>query len=359
MNKPDMIHYENSTMNSSDKSPNNTTSAQCDDSTKGCTLNIADMHCYDDLKDLCIKNVPFWSTVSRSDIAVEKIAAAYTNDAYKVSLRANYDTPGNITEVMIKKISPYKSILFDIDDHTLIAELLGNQELGPKIVGKFQGGVIQKWIKGAPVTFETIHNISTLASLARFLGRFHRIGTEIAPKHLDRTPMILRLLDRWSKKALDTANKHNLDLDVEGIINGISVYKRALNKHLKNSHTFTNSVVFCHNDPGYRNVIDTGHGKCFIDFEYSGFNYVGCEISRFFYEASMYFTTGVPPYLIFEDPLDIDYTHRSLFVSVYLSEVLGKNVLPSDKTIIDEFLTSLQIHSLGVYLYCALWRVTM
>eukprot|EP00375_Theileria_parva_P003384 XP_766066.1 choline kinase [Theileria parva strain Muguga] len=118
-------------------------------------------------------------------------------------------------------------------------------------------------------------------------------------------------------------------------------------------------VVFCHNDMHIKNFIATYDGLTLIDFDYSSFNYVGADIGYFFVESNFDYDVDEYPFFRIDRSLELSYELKTMFASVYLSESLGCNVLPSRKDIIDPFLESVELFSIGTLIFWAYWGILM
>ncbi|EKX74414.1 choline/ethanolamine kinase, putative [Theileria equi strain WA] len=308
-----------------------------------------------ELKDLCIKNMAFGNKLTPNDIHITRLGHAMTNHVYKVKIaRCDPSMPLNL---ILKISTPYTSTIYDKGLQDEVSEVLGSARCGPRILSNFSCGMIQEYIDGHPLDFDLCLNISTLTSIASEVGKFHRRATAAAPSHWNRTPILWRKIDGWIPIARRMVSDNSLDIDIEGIAECCNSFRKILDNHIKLSNSPSNTILFCHNDLCGKNIIRTAHGIRLIDFDYSGFNYAGSDIAKFFSEISTRYH-GVYPYVSIYDSLDVDHEIKVMFISIYLSEVLGKNVPPSDK-LVEEFITSLQIHILGITLFWCLWGITM
>ncbi|XP_954225.1 choline kinase, putative [Theileria annulata] len=118
-------------------------------------------------------------------------------------------------------------------------------------------------------------------------------------------------------------------------------------------------IVFCHNDMHIKNFIATYDGLTLIDFDYSSFNYVGADIGYFFIESNFDYDCDEYPFFKLDRSLELSYELKTMFASVYLSESLGFNVLPNHLNIIDPFLETIELFSIGTLIFWAYWGIIM
>ncbi|EAN32940.1 Choline/ethanolamine kinase family protein [Theileria parva strain Muguga] len=311
---------------------------------------------HSNLKNLCIQHVPFWNNLKHESITVKIMIDGITNQVYRLSLTIPDNTYA-IKSVCVKKTSTYNSLVFDNDLQYNVAKLLGDNNFGPKIIGRFGDFTIQEWVEGDTLTNDSLQNLSVLTGIASSLAKFHKRVTELVPKEWDRTPMFLTKISVWSQHVERIIKKHNLDFDYTELKHNYELFKRILSNHLNTSNSISNSVLFCHNDLFFSNILDINQGIYLIDFGFAGFNYVGWEIASFFKKMYLIYDDVRHTYSSCPSPCLSDEM-KTFFVSVYLSELLGKNVSPSDDAV-GEFLRSLEIHILGTRLFWTYWGIIM
>ncbi|XP_952059.1 choline/ethanolamine kinase, putative [Theileria annulata] len=326
--------------------------------TKFDSLTFKYDHSHSNLKSLCIRHVPFWNNVNPEFIEIKKMNNGVTNRVYQATLVDGDKDRYPIKSVCIKKSSTYNSLVIDDDLQYRIAKLLGDNNFGPRIIGRFGDFTIQEWVEGNTMGIDSLQNLSVLTGIASSLAKFHKKVTELVPKEWDRTPMFLTKIATWSPHVERIIKKYNLDFDYNELVQNYEMFKKILNNHLNTSNSITNSILFCHNDLYPSNILHTNQGIYFIDFDFSGFNYVGWEISHLFFKLCIVYNHHTPPYFNFDDSLALSQEMKTIFISVYLSQLLGKNVLPSDD-LVNDFLQSVEIHTLGVNLFWTYWGIVM
>ncbi|UKJ90568.1 choline kinase [Theileria orientalis] len=411
------------------------------------------------IKDICIKNVPFWNHVNYDDIEIKISPNSVSNFVFLVKLICPNNAIYPNRTVILKKRTSYSNVIYDRELQCDVAEILGENGLGPRVIGRFSDFTIQEYVEGTVMTTASYKNLSVITGLASSLAKFHKKGTEISPAEWDRTPLVFRQINKWSQhaeriikknnldfdfnelqssfemyktllenhiktsnsfsdytiqeyvrgKVIETASyknlsvitglasslakfhkkgteispaewdrtplvyrqinkwsqhaeriimKNNLDFDFNELQSSFEMYKTLLENHIKTSNSLANSVLFCHNDLFYKNILHFQHGIYFIDFDYAGFNYVGWDIANFFYRSCFVFNLPDYPYFACDKSLEPSDEFKSIFVSVYLSQLLNKNVSPSDN-VVKEFLESVQIHRLGSQLTSTYWGIIM
>ncbi|UVC49971.1 choline kinase [Theileria orientalis] len=312
----------------------------------------------DEVKDICIKHIPFWDTLTHDDMVAEFISSAVTNRVFKVSLNPELRKRYPLNKVTIKMTTSFDSLFGDIDRQYEIVKFMSDNDCGPKVVGRFGPYTIQEWVDGTMMNTDSFQNMSVLAGLATSVSKLHKKCTEAAPDHWDRTPFFLPLLSLWAKHLERVITKLNLDFDPHELLRDYKLVLDVLDDHVKSCNSVANTVLFCHNDLFALNILDIQHGVYLIDFDFSGFNYVGWEIASFFRELTIVYDTGAPPYFMSYKKLELSNEFQSFFVAVYLSQLLDKNVLPSDD-VVKEFLGTLEIHYLVVDLFWTFWGIIM
>ncbi|BAM40385.1 choline/ethanolamine kinase [Theileria orientalis strain Shintoku] len=312
----------------------------------------------DEVKEVCMKHVPFWDRLTHDDMVAEFISSAVTNRVFTVTLNPELKKKYMLNKVIIKKTTSFNSLMGDIDKQYEIVKFMSDNQCGPKLIGRFGVYTLQVWVEGTMMSNDSFQNLSVLAGLATSLSKLHKKCTEISPDHWDRTPFYVPLMSKWEQHLERVIAKLNLDFDHNDLKRDYKVVVDILEDHVKSSNSMANTIMFCHNDLFSLNILDTQHGVYLIDFDFSGFNYVGWEIANLFREITIVYDTGMPPYFMSDKNLELSYEFQSFFLSVYLSQLLDKNVLPSDK-MVKEFIDSLEIHYLMVDVFWVFWGIIM
>ncbi|BAM40383.1 choline/ethanolamine kinase [Theileria orientalis strain Shintoku] len=310
------------------------------------------------IKDICIKNIPFWNNLDYKGIKIEIAPNSVSNLVFFVNLICENNEIYPNRTVILKKRTSYSNVIYDRELQLNVAELLGENNLGPRVICRCSDYTIQEFVEGTTLKNSSFQNLSVITSLASTLAKFHRKGTEISLPEWDRTPFVLRHINKWTEPVERIIKKHNLDFDFNELQSSFELYKTLLNNHIKTSNSVANSVLFCHNDLYSENIINFQQGIFLIDFDFSGFNYVGWDISTFFCKMGFLYDVTTFPYFVYDKTLEPSDEFKSIFVSIYLSELLNKNVLPSEN-VVKEFLDSLDVHRLGVQLYWTYWGIIM
>ncbi|BAM40386.1 choline/ethanolamine kinase [Theileria orientalis strain Shintoku] len=310
------------------------------------------------IMDICIKNVPFWNTLSYNDMELENSHMAFNNDVFILKLKCKNKNDFPFNTLIVKRRTQFSDLMFDSEFQHHIAVLLGENNLGPRVICRCSDYTIQEYVEGTTLKNSSFQNLSVITSLASTLAKFHRKGTEISLPEWDRTPFVLRHINKWTEPVERIIKKHNLDFDFNELQSSFELYKTLLNNHIKTSNSVANSVLFCHNDLFYKNILQFQQGTFLIDFDYSGYNYVGWDIANFIYRSCFVFNLPEYPYFSYDKTLEPSDEFKSIFVSIYLSELLNKNVLPSENAV-KEFLDSVQVHFLGVNIFWMYWSIVL
>ncbi|EAN32939.1 Choline/ethanolamine kinase family protein [Theileria parva strain Muguga] len=329
-----------------------------DNKTKFDSLTFKYDYSHSNLKSICIQHVPFWTNINPDFIEVKDANAGIFNRVYIIKLNSSDKDKYPYKKITLKKKADFNSLVVNNDLQYNVAKLLGDNNFGPKIIGRFGDFTIQEWVEGDTLTNDSLQNLSVLTGIASSLAKFHKRVTELVPKEWDRTPMFLTKISVWSQHVERIIKKHNLDFDYTELKHNYELFKRILSNHLNTSNSIANSVLFCHNDLFFTNILDINQGMYLIDFDFAGFNYVGWEIANFFLKPGIVHLNDPPAQFYLDDSLALTNEMKTFFVSVYLSQLLGRNVLASDD-VVKEFLQSLEIHTLGVNLFWTYWGIVM
>lgn len=300
--------------------------------------------------DLSIDKLPFWSEISKSKITVKLLDKTSTNRVYKVDIWNNSGS-SVVESLLVKKFIILGTAINDADTQIQIFERLGKYELGPRIFYRSDDILIQRYIEGSSLGCYSFSKVSTLVTLASSLAKFHRVATAIADPDWDKTPILFKNVENWIPYAKKVVKEFNDFVDIEKLIGYFNEFRGIFDAHLSNSNSHSNVIVFCHNDLYCKNILDTPNGIHLIDYDYSGFNYVGSDVSQIFNQVHVTYDE--------DDKKTVEYqtehlTHemKTIFSSVYLSEALGLSGMPP-KELIEEFITSLRVHTLGLAVFWA------
>ncbi|EKX72776.1 choline/ethanolamine kinase, putative [Theileria equi strain WA] len=300
-----------------------------------------------DFHELSMDKLSFWKEVSQNKITVKLLdEKTSTNRIYKVDI---WDESGSyvLKTLLVKKFTILGSTIDDGNTQIQVFETLGEHGLGARVVYRSDDTLIKDFIEGSCLENDSFMYLPTLVSLASSLAKFHKFATGVASPNWDRTPRLFKNIEAWIPRAREVVKEYDNYIDIEKLIGYFGDMRAILEKHFKESPAFTNNVRFCHNDLYCKNILETTSGIRLIDYDYSGFNYVGFDVSQIFNQVHIFFDPNDPKKFMEYTTLDLPLEMKRFFVSVYLSEALERNVMLTDK-LVDEFLASLRIHTLGL-----------
>ncbi|UKJ90571.1 choline kinase [Theileria orientalis] len=190
------------------------------------------------IKDICIKNVPFWDNLNHDDLEMEGNSMGFNNDVYLVKLKHINKNDFPVNTLIVKQRTQFTDLMFNTELQHSVAKLLGDNGLGPRVIGRFSDYTIQEYVRGKVIETASYKNLSVITGIASSLAKFHKKGTEISPADLDRTPFILRQINKWSQHAERIIMKNNLDFDFNELQSSFEMYKTLLENHIKTSNSF-------------------------------------------------------------------------------------------------------------------------
>ncbi|AFZ78927.1 choline/ethanolamine kinase, putative [Theileria equi strain WA] len=310
-----------------------------------------------EIKEICINHVPQWNELSNDSLSVRKYLSPFSNHVFKVEVENSSRTMA-INRVLVKLKPTDTSDWYEFDSQYTVLKALGEHGCGPIIIQKTDKFMIQEWLEGDVLESDLLRRFSVFTSIGTLLARFHKHGTRIAPEGYDRTPLMTKMLNKWSPIVRENMGNEKLEgLDLNDIFDSLDKYKKLLLKFEGSNNEFVTTIRLCHNDMYYKNVIDSKHSLRLIDFDTVGFNYIGFDIAKLFYETNIWYAPGIPPQ--FRDDKPLSHEWKVIFSSLYLSELLEKDIPPSDIQTIEKFMEAIEIHTLGNYIYWMFRRIVI
>ncbi|ELU13508.1 hypothetical protein CAPTEDRAFT_210453 [Capitella teleta] len=190
--------------------------------------------------------------------------------------------------VLVRVYGPNTELLIDRDAELVVMTLLHAAGCGPALLAKFTNGVAYDFVPGHCPTLEEIRTEKYGSLTARAMAKIHLIKpAEFLPPTLtiNQEPDLFQNLH----KCLDLLPEN---FDDQGKNQKLQELKKAydfadevelLEKELL---PLQSPVVLCHNDAAANNIIyKPGEDEiCFIDYEYSSFNYSAYDIANHFCE---------------------------------------------------------------------------
>lgn len=274
-----------------------------------------------------------WTTSTEEDIDLTVFQGGFVNRMFLCHNKKADE------KVLIRlyggKILNHKGSLLrhvGLEGEVLLYHLMDINRLGPKLLGVFDGGRIEKYIEGSNILQnEDIENDETMSCLARQLARMHSMTVPLDKNPKPMTKIIREQFDKHWK------NYHELVLKAVPVAEDTpDTFKELIKTAVEydwwsmisffedNIDRIKTRVVFSHNDMNRGNCIVVpsreGDDKIVLcDFEFSGYSHRGCDIGHHFKHRTVDFKKG------FKNMMDqpIPYPkeeERRKFVKDYLEE---------------------------------------
>jgi thiamine kinase-like enzyme len=209
-----------------------------------------------------------------------KLTGGMSNLVWKVDLSGNQS-------VILRIFGSNSDELINRDTEMQHFVKLSELNIGPKCLATFSNGRIEEFLHASQLTSSTLQHESV--AIAQMMAKFHAIPA--AQSEI----MLWKYLDKWYqavlKILLNNSTLHNQfkkTVDIYSLGNDI--------KRLKSLIDFKNSIVFSHNDLQYGNIMKLNDSNLiqFIDYEYTGPNYLEFDIANHFCEYMADYNSSTP-----------------------------------------------------------------
>eukprot|EP01065_Artemidia_motanka_P005637 TRINITY_DN12727_c0_g1_i1.p1 TRINITY_DN12727_c0_g1~~TRINITY_DN12727_c0_g1_i1.p1 ORF type:complete len:411 (+),score=99.66 TRINITY_DN12727_c0_g1_i1:76-1308(+) len=314
----------------------------------------------DQVRSLVLDCVTSWRGVGSSDVEVKPLSAGLTNELYKVSLKTGKALTSQPRCVLFRVFGQEVESFYSPEQERIVFSTLAQIGLGPACFGQGDGWRIEEWHTATPVLVQDLTRSSVLAEIAALTARFHKLGSQTdLPKELPRVSSTQLRLRQWAAEcsAVQYSNADQWSrvgaLRLSELLGDAHEWLPGYLNSAPHVPGLGTDVVFCHNDIQENNLLRTSYGLRIIDFEYAHFNEQAADVSNFFCEMMIDYTTTEPPYF---RPTNVrpSTEQRRLFASVYLSEYLEQNVSLGDARV-DQFLSACDRYELASHLLWGMW----
>ena len=202
-------------------------------------------------------------------IGMNRFPGGMSNSVWKVDLCNNQS-------VILRIYGSDSGILVDREAEFNHFTALSELNIGPKCLATFLNGRIEEFLAASSLTCQSIQEESL--AIAETMAKFH--STPCIKSDI----ILWNYLDKWYQAVLkilmNNSTLHNQ------LKTSIDIYTLGHDiKRLKSMIDFK-SIVFSHNDLQYGNILKFKDSNriIFIDFEYSGNNYLEYDIANYFCE---------------------------------------------------------------------------
>lgn len=311
------------------------------------------------IKNICLEKIRDWKDLNASNLCVNQILCGLTNQLFEVYLNKDTEETKNLhrKRVFFRIYGKDVSKLYNSNFELEVFKTMSKYNIAPLLLNTFEGGRIEEWLDGDPLSVDDLNNPAVVACLANLIGKYHTLCRKYSlPSTWDKTPCIYNRMQKWITEVKSYEDYGQLGIDVDRYISEANKYLLFLKKYTKFDNP-ANDVVFCHNDLQENNIIKTRNCLRLIDFEYSNYNYLSSDISNLFIEATIDYRVNTYPFFTIDKSKNICYELRSVFASIYLSVYLNESTLPSNEKLIKPFLDAIEVQSLGNHLLWGFWSI--
>ncbi|CAN1344833.1 Probable choline kinase 2 [Linum perenne] len=291
----------------------------------------------DILKSLASK----WDDVTDPNaLQVIPLRGAMTNEIFQIKWPTK-TTSELSRKVVVRIYGVGVEVFFDKEDEIRTFEFMSKQGHGPRLLGRFQNGRIEEFIRARTLSASDLHDPEISVLIAAKMREFH--GLDVPGQKVARLWDKLR---NWLKVAKDMCSPDeakafrldDIDEEITFLENKLSVNQR---------------IGFCHNDLQYGNIMIDEETKAItiIDYEYSSYNPVALDIANHFCEMTADYHTDTPHVVDYSKYPGPDVRKR--FVGAYLGSSAEK---PSEKEV-EQLLEDVENYTLGNHLFWGLWGI--
>lgn len=279
-----------------------------------------------------------WLSCKVSDVCIKLLQGGFINRVYLVTNKSTQEF------VIIRLyggkqlqsgFSQDPSVLrcIGLEGEVLLCHFMDVNAIGPKILGVFDGGRIEKYVEGNEQTFGSLDDEVTNSIFARKLARMHSLQLPLNKRAKDVLGFIkTSFRDNWDNcfqviqgikpaTVLFPEQEQLIDMTLKYDFQSLIKYFEQL------LPTVGTRVVFCHGDMSRSNFIINENRMddervTFLDFEMAGYNLRGSDIGNHFKHRTRdlrKFTrqSATPITMEVEYP---DEDERRKFVREYLKE---------------------------------------
>lgn len=198
------------------------------------------------------------SPLDRKLLKLTKITGAMTNAIYKVGYP-------DLPSLLLRVYGRNNSLIIDREYELQVLARLSARNIGPSLYGCFENGRFEQYLENAQTLGRNdIRDWKTSQRIARRMKELHK-GVPLLQSERDGGPACWEKINQWIK-AIETAGpdwvqddeniKHTL------LCNSWSEFKAVVQRYCdwlysRGSKSVKDSLVFCHNDAQYGNLLFT------------------------------------------------------------------------------------------------------
>ncbi|CAN1813507.1 Probable choline kinase 2 [Linum perenne] len=287
----------------------------------------------DILKSLASK----WDDVTDPNaLQVIPLRGAMTNEIFQIKWPTK-TTSELSRKVVVRIYGVGVEVFFDKEDEIRTFEFMSKQGHGPRLLGRFQNGRIEEFIRARTLSASDLHDPEISVLIAAKMREFH--GLDVPGQKVARLWDKLR---NWLKVAKDMCSPDEAKaFRLDDIDKEITFLEKKLSVNQR--------IGFCHNDLQYGNIMIDEETKAItiIDYEYSSYNPVALDIANHFCEMTADYHTDTPHVVDYSKYPGAYHFRRTL---LFAAEK------PSEKEV-EQLLEDVENYTLGNHLFWGLWGI--
>uniref|UniRef100_A0A3Q7F3D3 Uncharacterized protein n=1 Tax=Solanum lycopersicum TaxID=4081 RepID=A0A3Q7F3D3_SOLLC len=280
--------------------------------------------------------------VDPNALDVFRLKGAMTNEVYQIKWPSKNPEKQRSRKVLVRIYGKGVDVFFDRQNEIKIFEFMSKQGQGPRLLGRFQSGRIEEFIRARTLSAPDLRDPEISSLIAAKMREFHVLDMP-GPK----TVILWDRLQNWLNVAkglasTEEAKDFKLDLLKDEIV--------LLEKNLAGNHLSTGC---CHNDLQYGNIMmdEETRSITFIDYEYAGYNHVAFDIANHFCEMVADYHTETPHIMDFRKYPGLE--ERKRFLSTYL---FSSGRSPSEPEL-EKLVQEVEKYTLASHLFWGLWGI--
>ncbi|XP_054156456.1 choline/ethanolamine kinase-like [Oppia nitens] len=333
------------------------------------TIKLERGHTPNDIKDKCFGLcrdylADIWLNVTIDDVEVKRLSGGLTNQLYYCAIKRdnnnNNNNEENINDINSKTNVPievairlYDSKHFNNHNNngyerltdTVVALIVSQNKLGPKLYGIFEQGQIQKYYKHRQFREPEQNDPNLVCDLATKLAQIHAMDVPIKKSgnwvfetfdnSYDEANRLFDLKSLYDECNCQTFKAHDLNDEIQWIKDKIT--------------ELDSPIVFTHVDFRGSNIMVTDENDLILcDFEYSCYGYRGYDFGTLFAEWGKNFFDFLKA-----QNFPNDNTIKP-FIDVYIEEMIrlkGKTFTDDKRNTFEHILKEIKLFTLAANMF--------
>ncbi|CAG2164693.1 unnamed protein product [Oppiella nova] len=283
-----------------------------------------------------------WKTITINGLDINRISGGFTNQLFHCRLKDNIQVNGNEPKDVfirlygpkwVKSSEPGSERLLD----AIINVLASEYNLGPKVYGIFDEGILGEYIHGHHMSIEDQKNPILVKEFAQKLAKFHSLNVPTA-RDLNRYKKIFYDFYDGIYKRTPNLDQIFKEINAKNFLEcDIKEENQWLHKCIE---AIKSPIVYSHNDIFTGNILvnnkiddKSANNVILIDFEYSGHFYRGSDLGFFVNEFGRSSN--------WLDRQDVPLAH-DIWIQMFLTHYLNESIEIHGKEFADRVENSMQ-----------------